>query len=433
MALSKSYFPKFLNLSLLLISITSNAQTDTKDRIINNAVQLNITNAKIDPKALQQFGEAIGDSKIVMLGEQDHGDGSTFLVKAELIKYLHEVKGFNVLAFETDIFSMNYAWEEVIQNKISIDSAIKTSIFPIWTNCKECVPTFEYINQMTTTPSPIILTGFDNQLLFKSAFKRLKPELIKYLAEAKIDFISTQYFANVFPSDIDSLLKIFRFNRDNKLEKILLLQKMVDTLKVITSQLMLIKKQSDYFFLILENCISYCEVLLSVLKNENDFISGSIRDRQMANNLIWLIKNKFQNNKIIVWAANSHIVKSYTPQFNTKFAKAPSMGSIIASDSILKETTYVLGFTGYSGTYGRATISKEYKISKPKSNSLEYWLHDANFNDCFINFNLMKLTKEQFYMNCFNWRDYKLDWQNYYDGMIYLENIEPCSKINLIR
>ncbi len=174
-------------------------------------------------------------------------------------------------------------------------------------------------------------------------------------------------------------------------------------------------------------------MLISVLKNENDFISGSIRDRQMANNLIWLIKNKFQNNKIIVWAANSHIVKSYTPQFNSKFAKAPSMGSIIASDSILKENTYVLGFTGYSGTYGRATISKEYKISKPKSNSLEYWLHDANFYDCFINFNLIKLTKEQFYMNCFNWRDYKLDWQNFYDGMIYLENIEPCSKINLIR
>jgi erythromycin esterase-like protein len=103
-----------LYFSLLLISINSNAQSEIKKEILENVFQLNIDNQQIDRETLLKFGEAIGDRKIVMLGEQDHGDGSTFLVKAELIKYLHKEKGFNVLAFETDIFSMNDAWEEVL-------------------------------------------------------------------------------------------------------------------------------------------------------------------------------------------------------------------------------------------------------------------------------------------------------------------------------
>ncbi len=55
----------------------------------------------IDPKnsnyeGFEKIAASIGDSKVVFVGEQDHGDAPTFLAKTKIIKYLHEKMGFNV-------------------------------------------------------------------------------------------------------------------------------------------------------------------------------------------------------------------------------------------------------------------------------------------------------------------------------------------------
>src|SRR5690606_14693133 len=38
---------------------------------------------------LRALERAIGDARIVLLGEQNHGDGATFMTKARIVEHLH--------------------------------------------------------------------------------------------------------------------------------------------------------------------------------------------------------------------------------------------------------------------------------------------------------------------------------------------------------
>jgi len=409
----------------ILFLINGYAQKEIKELVLQNAVSLSEENAS---EGFQKIGEAIGEAKIVFIGEQDHGDGSTFLIKADLIKYLHKHKGFNVIAFESDIYSVNYAWTEYKAGNISTDSAIKSSIYQVWTNCTQTSKTFEYIAQTQKNPNHISLTGFDNQLFFKIGLKNLAGDLITYLSTKPIEFSKTSYYQQYFSTDLDSLMKIFRYNNDNKAAKLVMLKKMKDILSGIQGQLISANLNADYHFLIIENCIAYCEQLIFTYEG-NEYNSSAVRDKQMADNLTWLATHLFKDEKIIVWAANSHIMNNSSSGLKKVFNKPPSMGSFIKFDPILGPQSFLLGFTGYTGEFGRATVNKTYKIQRPKLNSIETWLHEANYKKSFVNFRPLQTNKESFFMNCFNWRDYKAAWQNFFDGIIYLENTEPCTKV----
>lgn len=95
--------------AILLFFLTLNqiciGQPSAKQFVSDNAKRVASINANdTDYSDLHAIGEAIGNKRIVMLGEVYHGDATAFQAKTRLVKFLHEKMGFKVLVFESDFF-----------------------------------------------------------------------------------------------------------------------------------------------------------------------------------------------------------------------------------------------------------------------------------------------------------------------------------------
>ena len=199
------YLPT-LFLAVLLAGGAARAQ-DIEAYVKQNTVSIkSISPDSSDYADLETFGNAIGDARIVMLGEQDHGDAPAFLAKTRLIRYLHEKKGFNVLAFEADFFGLNQGWDEA--NKDRLQFFLQGNIFPLWTLCDACHFLFkQYIPQTHTTGSPIQVTGFDNQMVLQFANSFLTKKLDSVLRSHNLPITRDPEYAAKFLPLVDSCKK----------------------------------------------------------------------------------------------------------------------------------------------------------------------------------------------------------------------------------
>lgn len=415
---------RFLLLVLLYCRITSTTfSQDIKKYIAENTKSIsNIDTLSNDYSDLEPIGTAIGDARVVMLGEQDHGDAPAFLAKTRLIKYLHEKKGFNVLAFESDFYGLTKGWDELPKQPDSIRQFLKGNIFSIWTNSDACKYLFEtYIPNSFQTKNSLQVAGFDSQMNLKYSYDNLKTDLNAYLTNNNlIPKFSGEANYQTFLNAVQELI--------TSIQKSIVLQEYMEKIK--TAQLQ--NKDSSYWAIVIDNLIS-----LNNLSFEN-------RDRSMADNLKFLVNKKYKGEKIIVWAANAHIMK-YTDQIDIKpkyhktlqYTIFKNMATFFTKDSELVEKTYVLGFSSYKGTAGRLG-TKPTRVEVPNENGLENWIPNdiafgfLNLKDYNKNFDNSKkpfLMKAPGHFTIPN-KAAQIPWNLVYDGIFFIREMYPVQLLS---
>ncbi|MEI9808174.1 MAG: erythromycin esterase family protein [Bacteroidota bacterium] len=408
---------------LILQAMLATAQTlrsyVEKNYTIIRSLDVNDT----DYADLDAIGLAIGDKRVIMLGEQDHGDAPSFLAKTRLVKYLHEKKGFNVLAFESDFFSLTEGQREIMNDTINLRKYLQGNIFPIWTYCDACADLFyNYLPQSLISGKPITVTGFDNQLHGAYSKGRLLPFLDSVLIAGQFPHPRFAFLKKEVMGWTDSLMSNYG--------RIFAAKALYDAASYYFNELINVYTQqhdSGYVYRLLHSLRGFNDASAA---SKDYVMSYEFRDAQMAANLNWLVNVKYKNEKIIVWAASAHIMnrskeiigKNYFSSMGTEFMKQPSNAA----------QTYILGFASRQGTAGRITMPNGiYTVRTPGKESFEKWFSKTAY--AFIDFteyNKLHPDPSSFYMQGIDhsWNG-KAAWTKGFDGIFYIREMYPCKAL----
>ncbi len=420
---------KFLRTAACLLLCTPAFAQDIRAYVATQTVPVaTLTATAADYADLAPVGQAIGEARVVMLGEQDHGDGSTFQAKTRLIKYLHEQKGFTVLAFESDFYGLTAGWNQLVKQSDSIRHFLQRNVSFPWARSSDCRYLFEqYIPQSFQTSSPLQVTGFDSQLNYPYSRAHLQQELASYLV--------SQGLASKFPSPaayqafLEAINGLVGQDFEPKMFRSDMRQTLENGFRLVNPALLAAGDTSGW-----------PRVLASLQAYLNTtWDTQQVRDKAMADNLTFLLSQQYGEAKIIVWAANIHIMK-HTDQIAGKgknFNRViwHNMGTYFVQDPLRAKQTYVLGFASYQGTAGRLGTAP-YPVQAPDRQGLETWV-PASIAYGFLDFTPYNkqfnypatpfLLKSPFHYTI-PARVAPIAWNLVYDGLFFIRDTQATKK-----
>ena len=392
---------------------------------------------------LQPLKQVIGDSRIVMLGEQSHGDGTTYLAKSRLVKFLHQEMDFDVLAFESNMYLSRRVNTLLEEGQPPFD-AMTAGIPWTFSKSEQFQDLVSYIGQEFNSANPLVIAGFDIALRNQSNSWDMTVFLngiTTFLASVGLD--SSRYddwanfreiievtmdsgYAYVDPPDSVSQLKLI-----NTIEQI------QDDLASITSDPN--PRETSFWVQIFENVRVNSERVWNV--NYDHYNSTpreilNLRDERMGENLVWLANEYFPNRKILVWAATSHIARNMqavdvfaTPEYEDMVR----MGDVVWDS--LGSQVYAMGFTAYEGTYG-APLYPNFStrlLQPPVPHSLEDLVNRAGFENAIVNFRDLPQSglwlQEDLVCRPFGYTNMMGDWTQLMDGIMYTKTMVPNTPV----
>jgi erythromycin esterase-like protein len=243
-----------------------------------------------DPERFAPLARAIGDARVVMLGEPWHGDGGAIRLRAEIVRYLHRHLGFTVLAFEGDFFSLVRGWS-ALESADQVRPFAADNLFRFWVASAAAQRLWDYIEEQWGGGNRLQVAGIDPRHTGALARSALAAELEALLGEVP----------RVFPEEraqFRSTLERFLVEDWKFKPAVEERRRFLATLDLLERHLA--RREPHDAFLEQEAHSLRQGVLFNW--------QGASRDRAMAENFIWLATRMYPDRKIIVWAHNNHII-----------------------------------------------------------------------------------------------------------------------------
>ena len=413
--------------SALTLSLALGAKAQDKFELIQkNTWPVSSINLKDTSDAdLDHLAEAIGNSRIVMLGGMDNNDGETIRAKARIVRYLHHRLGFSVLALPSDFYGTNMLWD----TKRHGDSAL-IAVPESITGTEEFGPLKDYISANSRGGRQLEITGYDIESTFK-------PGVVHFSLKINTLFKDLGYKANdpVYTHYVNTLLAA----TDPEAAK-----KMEDTtfgyLKYFTKQIIEDiekNKKADRFGFWSQTLRNYLGNAYMNWQLRDDVYTPNttIRDRQMAANLLWIADQKYATRKIIVWANNQHITRNNETielVVNRPQRQVQTVNMATELSRVYGPEIFTIGFTSMEGKAANKsnpidsidiaeTGRNDWFTNTMKGSGFEYAFSDFRTIGAYEN------SDSYFTMRAWNYdTEMKGDWFRVFDGMFYVKTNKPA-------
>ncbi|MFN7099134.1 MAG: erythromycin esterase family protein [Flavobacterium sp.] len=409
-----------LFISILFISCSRKITTE----LSNKMIELKSVNGR--PNEFNNLNKLINNKEIILLGEAAHGEGKTFEVKTELVKYLIEEKGFNTIAFE----GMDFLQMEYINGRSTLKNNLTDNFDKEWYNfwnpwnpAKQLIPFENFIKNSKISFAGIEpyenITAMINISFIKNELEKSNWAILNKKEWLKLAPIFEKINTNKSKLSIQEFdhitLQLENFIKENEL----------------------IHFQDNFFTQMVENLITHVKMNFNpnTFSNEDEETAYYVntRDHQMARNLIYF-KERNPKAKIIVWLANFHGATNLSEVTNADadpnmYSKLKVFGEHVKEK--YSEKVYSIATTsskGFSKMPYNLNGIEETKIISPKE-SLEFELDKQKYNFGFIDFNEIyknnaKKLEEKFNSIMLGHTNQNGKWLKVFDGLLYIKENE---------
>ena len=422
-------------LALGLVSLPALAQDPGQVRWLaeHSVAVRSIDPADEDFSDLMPLVEILGKARVVQLGEATHGDGSTFLAKGRLIRFLHQVMGFDVIAWESGIFDVRRV-DAALQAGLPSQEAAARGLYAAWHNL-ESKATLDYVRASLGTDRPIATVGFDCRVSHPEArttlfpqmvfdfFDRLDPALISKVEREDFKVMS----AGLLPSDYYYKPGIRAFNRS-------LPRRLIETIDARRAEL-LVRYPPHEIDYVRQTLVSLLAMDHALGPGDRPAEDGYTRDHGMAENLLWWLDGPLEDRKVIVWAHNFHVMNDlYLRTARPDVApvrEAKVNGPFGPMGRLLKDALgpdlYTIGFTSHGGAALDLDAGKDHVVTP---GDMEKLLHAAGRPLLFLD--LSRLPADHwlraprtgsFYFH----EPHPANWTRVYDGIFFIDAQKPAT------
>lgn len=356
----------------------------------------------------------IGQKQIVALGDATHTDYTASKFRVDLIKELVEKYNFSIIGIESNLFEVYKAFE-AFKTTGNISKMNSSLYYVVRSN--ELDKLFFFLKEQNEKGNNVKVYGFDPNFSGDNTHETLTKEIQANLNHVEMECkdISPEDFSKhlkkLTPTNLKALL---RTKKDYRIVH--------DYLTCYLDNVT-ITDENEYF----NNYLLKIKTSLGKkLEGKKSNIKNShiIRDSIMFENIVHL-KNKYPNEKMILFGSSSHFIKS-PKAINSKFMQNSgwkSLGERLSNK--FHDDYFFIAYTGVSGNT-RGFYGKKQKLKELTPNSIENTVnekYDSKVEIMYLSVNRDKpILDEAVYSRFLGNTFYKINLTETVDGLFFIRN-----------